>query len=334
MLFLNDGLRWLKFSNMTFNTINAVWGSSATNIFAVGSLGTILTFNGTSWSLLTPSITTLDLFCVWGSSTENVYVGGYTGKLLRYNGLAWKTVSLGTSQTLKSIWGSSASDVYATGSEGTIIHFDGSTWNTVAIPGGVALNALWGSAYNDVFAAGEAGTIYHYDGNVWTKLVPPASLNISAAWGSTSGKVYFACQDGRILIYTRDDHIPPVINYAEIPGNAGTAYISTPVTFYFTEEMSESTLNNSTITLKSGSTILPADINLSGDKMAVAVSGNLAYSTSYTVTIIGGSNGVKDIAGNALTSDYSFSFTTEPKPDSEPGTGNGNSGCFINSARP
>ena len=33
-------------------------------------------------------------------------------------------------------------------------------------------------------------------------------------------------------------------------------------------------------------------------------------STVYTVTIKGGTSGVKDLAGNALVNDYSWTFTT------------------------
>lgn len=41
----------------------------------------------------------------------------------------------------------------------------------------------------------------------------------------------------------------------------------------------------------------------------------LNQSTTYTVTIKGGSTGVRDLFGNALTNDYSWSFTTNDGPD-------------------
>jgi len=338
LVFMNDGLSptWFQIdlSTLTRDIIYAMWGSSTTNIFAVGSYGTIIASNGSSWTLLSPSITFLNLYCIWGSSEINVYAGGEIGSLFHYDGTSWKSVSSGTGQDIKAIWGASESDIYATGSSGAIIHFDGSIWSTVDITSSVELDALWGSAGNDVFAAGKAGTIYHYDGSDWNKLVPPAGINnICAAWGSTSGKVYFACQGGSILMYTRDDHISPVINYSEIPGNNGTAYIDNPITFHFSEEMSGTTINSSSIILKSGSTTLPARTSLSSDHMSLKVSGDLAYSTAYTVTVKGGSSGVKDSAGNELKADYVFSFTTEAEPDDEPGSGSDSSGCFIASGR-
>jgi hypothetical protein len=338
IIFLDDGLRWLKFAltTLTLSDINALWGSSATNIYAVGSLGTILSFNGVSWSLMTPAVTSADLYCIWGSSDDNIFTGGYLGKLFHYNGITWESISLVnlTSQDFHAIWGSTGSDIYATGTYGDILHYDGSTWKTVTTSNGVRLNTMWGSAADDVFAAGNTGTVYHYDGAAWNRLEPSSSLDIKAAWGSTSGKVYFACKNGQILIYARDDHIPPVITYSELSkDNDGKVYISTPVIFHFSEPMKGSTLNSTTIILKSGSTIVPGNVTLSSDKMTVTVSGDLAYSTACTATVTGGSNGAQDIAGNALKSDYSVSFNIESAPGKVPGTGNGRSGCFISAAR-
>ena len=40
----------------------------------------------------------------------------------------------------------------------------------------------------------------------------------------------------------------------------------------------------------------------------------MAYSTTYTATVVGGSNGVKDPNGNPLPSSYTWSFSTEAAP--------------------
>jgi hypothetical protein len=341
IFFLDDGMRWLKFTltSTALSDNNALWGLSATNIYAVGSSGVIRFFNGTSWNSVTSTITSLNLYCIWGSSADNILIGGELGTLLHYNGITWESVSLGSiNQDLRAIWGSSASDVYATGSDGDILHYDGSTWNPVFTTSGISLYTLWGSAADDVFAAGNNGKIFHhYDDGVslgWHDITPSISINdIKAAWGSTSGKVYFVCKNGQLLTYTRSDRIPPVIYYSELSkDNDGKVYISTPVSFHFSEMMKDSTVNSTTVILKSGSSIVPGTVSLSSDKMTIAI-GDLAYSTTYTAIVTGGSNGVKDIAGNALKSDYSVSFTVESEPGKVPGTGNGRSGCFISSAR-
>jgi hypothetical protein len=337
MIFLNDGTRWVNFTSSQFSAVNfnALWGSSVTNIYTVGSLGTILLFNGVSWDYIV-SPTTLTLYSIWGSAPNNVFAGGEIGTLLNFDGNTWKTVSISTltAQDIRALWGSSGSDIYATGSLGDILHYDGIAWGKKFSASGNTLYTLWGSASDDVFAAGKNGAVYHYDGVTWNKLSGvPFSNDIYAAWGSTSGTVYFASEDGTILIYSRDDHIPPVINYASIPkDNDGNAYIAGPFTFQFSEKMKDTTFTTTTVTLKTGSTTVPVHVSLSNDGMILTLTGSLAFSTPYTITITGGSNGVKDQAlptGNAMRSDYSVSFTTEPKPNSN---SSGGGSCFIATA--
>ena len=59
--------------------LNAIWGSSATDIFAVGDKGTIIHGNGTSWTLMN-SGTQVKLLGVWGTSGTDVYAVGNSHK--------------------------------------------------------------------------------------------------------------------------------------------------------------------------------------------------------------------------------------------------------------
>ena len=45
-----DGLTWTAMNSGTTDNLFAVWGTSATNVFAVGANGTILRYNGAVWS--------------------------------------------------------------------------------------------------------------------------------------------------------------------------------------------------------------------------------------------------------------------------------------------
>jgi hypothetical protein len=103
-----------------------VWGSSGSDVFAVGWDGTILHYNGTAWSAMS-SGTTYPLEGVWGSSGNDVFaVGGPwegPGIILHYDGVAWSEMSSGTTKSLYGVWGSSGSDVFAVGTSGTILHY-------------------------------------------------------------------------------------------------------------------------------------------------------------------------------------------------------------------
>ncbi|MFQ5826374.1 MAG: PKD domain-containing protein, partial [Dehalococcoidia bacterium] len=67
----------------TTNPLYGVWGSSATDVFAVGIGGTIVHYNGTSWSAMSSGTTDL-LWGVWGSSATDVFAVGIGGIILHY----------------------------------------------------------------------------------------------------------------------------------------------------------------------------------------------------------------------------------------------------------
>jgi hypothetical protein len=81
----------------------------------------ILHYNGTDWSVMDNGSTEA-LSAVWGSSGSDVYAVGEHGAMLHYNGTSWAVMDSGTNDHLAGIWGNSGSDVYAVGSNGIILH--------------------------------------------------------------------------------------------------------------------------------------------------------------------------------------------------------------------
>jgi len=109
-----------------------VWGISGSDVFAAGDFGTILHYNGNTWSAMT-SGTTQNLKEVWGSSASNVFAVGDGGTILHYDGSSWSAMTSGTTQPLYGVWGSSGSNVFAVGAGGYIVHYGvtGSTTTTI-----------------------------------------------------------------------------------------------------------------------------------------------------------------------------------------------------------
>jgi hypothetical protein len=126
------------------DSLYGVWGSSTSNIFAVGRGGHIMRSTGQGWTAM-QSPTTRTLRRVWGSGPNDVWAVG-DSVLLRFNGTAWQPVpmtgvlaqmqSAPTSQNVvqAGLWGASASDVYLGGNSGRIAHFDGVTWRLMNTP--------------------------------------------------------------------------------------------------------------------------------------------------------------------------------------------------------
>jgi hypothetical protein len=121
--------------------------------------------------------TTNHLLRVWGSSGSDVFaVGGdnysYAGIVLHYDGSVWSPMTSGTTNWIRDVWGSSGSDVFAVGEDGNILHYNGNNWSPMESGTTNSLRGVWGSSGSDVYAVGIMGTILHYGGTVPTTTVP------------------------------------------------------------------------------------------------------------------------------------------------------------------
>jgi hypothetical protein len=111
---------------------------------------------------------------------------------------------------------------------------------------------------------------------------------------------------------------PTVTTVSPTNGSTGVA-IGTSVTVTFSEAMDSTTIGTSTILLKNPSnTSVPATVayNAATDTATLAPTSSLAYSTTYTAVVVGGSANphVQDVNGNALAANYTWTFTTVAPP--------------------
>ena len=103
---------------------------------------------------------------------------------------------------------------------------------------------------------------------------------------------------------------PPTVVSVAPPNGAAGACLNTIVTATFSEAMNPSTINTTTFTLAGpGATAVPGQVTYdAASKTAIFTpSSALAVSTVYTATI---TTGAKDAFGNALASNFVWSFTT------------------------
>lgn len=97
--------------------LNGVWGSSATDVFAVGINGRILHYDGGSWSDMASPVAA-DLYAVGGTAPSDVYAAG-DGVVLHYDGSDWTVVANAPAGAYRSIWATSG-PVYF-GADGRIV---------------------------------------------------------------------------------------------------------------------------------------------------------------------------------------------------------------------
>jgi len=199
------------------STLYAVWGSSPSDVFAAGESGTVLHYDGTNWTTV-DSGTVARINDLWGTSSANVFGVGTGGTALHYDGFAWSPMSGGTAANLLAIWGSSSLDVHIVGAEGTALHYDGVSW--AALNSGTAEDpwGVWGSSASDVFAVGTSGTLLNYDGSAWTSMSSASNGHLLDIWGSSDTSIFAVGYGGVILHYRQP---VPVTVAAVTPGNGG-----------------------------------------------------------------------------------------------------------------
>lgn len=157
------------------NTMRSIWGTAANDIWAVGEAGTILHYDGVTWSspIATGEAGTQDLFSIYGTSATDIWAVGARGTLVHWNGTAWSVSNqsgLATTQNLAAIWGS-GKEYWAVGAGGTILHYDGMDWSGAPGNGQVTtanLAAIWGSSPTDIWAVGANTAILHWNGTAWS----------------------------------------------------------------------------------------------------------------------------------------------------------------------
>jgi archaellum component FlaF (FlaF/FlaG flagellin family) len=110
------------------------------------------------------------------------------------------------------------------------------------------------------------------------------------------------------------DTTPPTITSTTPTGGASNVSTSSVVTATFSEPMASATVNGSSFTLTdtTTSTSVPASVGYDGASRTATLTPGaaLAAGHAFTARVVGGAGGVTDLAGNPMTSDATWSFST------------------------
>jgi hypothetical protein len=168
---------YFQSQGFTAYPLNAVWGSSPEDIWAVGREGTIVHWDGEKWEKVDLSLP--EDFIFWdidGTDKNNVYAAGDVRneyfKLFKYDGIDWKEILTGENSV------SIQSQVY-TPRNGIVYLMD---YTHYKIENGVveqiylpaqrgAIYGLSGSGTNNMATVGVLSEVFHYDGSSWIKQV-------------------------------------------------------------------------------------------------------------------------------------------------------------------
>lgn len=149
----------------------AVWGTSASDLWAGGQSGTLLHRDSGKWWLQTSpwtqDIQTGALVNAGDGISGSMLIGGTGGALRLYQPQTQQWTPVGVSNTLHDVWGSSSDDIWAVGNA-MILHQKQGVITALPQASQLRLNGIWGSSATDIWAVGDSGAILRStDGKTW-----------------------------------------------------------------------------------------------------------------------------------------------------------------------
>jgi hypothetical protein len=211
-IFHQDAAGWNEVDiGVSVSLLNWVHGTSRSDVFAGGNDGSILHFDGTTWTLQ-PTPTDEPVWGLWAVSPDDVWaVGGDVASsnppfVLHYDGQAWSAATLPSIvrpgvHALFKAWGATADDVYMVGQNGVVLHYDGQSFTELFVGVSQDLIGIWGTGAADVVIVGGRGTaeIVHYDGDQWQKAPASALPGLNGVWTRSPGVAHAVGVNGTVI---------------------------------------------------------------------------------------------------------------------------------------
>ena len=284
--------------------------------WAAGRVGTALSFNGTSALANVPDSPTLDLTT---RMTLEAWVNPVTIN-------SFRTVLLKerAGQLSYALYGNSDLDR----PRGEI--FTSAGWSNSQGTSQLPVNT-----WSHLAATYDGATLRFYLNGVLAGSAPatgsiivsanPLRIGGNSIWGE-----YFNGRIDEVRIYNRAlsvteiqqdmtrpvntvDTTPPTVTSVNPVAGATNVSAGISVTAVFSESLNPQSVSATTVTLRNPSNALvPGSVtyDAANRRAALVPSAQLAANATYTARVLGGASGVKDPAGNALSADFAWSFTT------------------------
>ncbi|MEK7585061.1 MAG: hypothetical protein AAB455_00895 [Patescibacteria group bacterium] len=140
--------------------LNTIFCLATNNCWAAGASGTIISWNGSSWSL-SQDTGGQSWQSLWFFSPTDGLVAGSGNPIRRWNGINWNTsLPTGTPQSKNELHCLSASYCWVTAANGLLISWNGANWTIYpSSPTNQNLNSIFLTAPNAGFAVGAGGVI-------------------------------------------------------------------------------------------------------------------------------------------------------------------------------
>jgi hypothetical protein len=198
-VYLYDGTAWTQ--KLAGGDFSKIWGADGDHIWALGSTGPIMGWDGKAWTPQDPG-TKSSLRSLRGSDAGHVWAGGDNGTIVHFDGARWQPQIDGVPGAVRGIHGQPGGPLFAVCDGGVILRASGGRFTRVPSPSSSNLNSVWVQGPTLAFAVGEAGTILRWDGTAWQSMPSPTVETLNSVWGSDATHVWAVSEGGSVLSYS------------------------------------------------------------------------------------------------------------------------------------
>jgi hypothetical protein len=184
--------KWERMNSGTSAFLSDVWGTSSTNVYAVGrdesDKGVILHYDGQSWQPMVLPANTPVLYNIWGRSETEIYATVFGQPPLRFDGQAW---SPDTRIRLSGdkIWGYPPEDAIYVADSHTVEYIKGASRSYVVNSGW--LLDITGTCTGNAYLSGHHGYVARVrDGVVVADLHGEAEYPFHELWAAADDSLY------------------------------------------------------------------------------------------------------------------------------------------------
>jgi len=187
---------WALMQSGTKTDLYAVSATPDGPALAGGADGTLLAFDGITWSPMDSGVTTPVLGVLVRSASDGYAVTG--DQILRQTGTSW-AIEHTAGATLRGIAAGADGDVWAVGDAGTALRYTEGAWNEVPTPGQVSLRAVLTTSQGETWAVGAGGALLQLFDGAFAAIDSPTDAGLNAIWEADNGDLWVVGDRGTIL---------------------------------------------------------------------------------------------------------------------------------------
>jgi len=177
----DGGSTWTLQGGGTYNDLTGVYAADATHVWAVGTAGTVIFFNGTDWASQDAGAPYNDFLAISGTDATHVWAVGALSAppdplaTIRFFDGSWhnQDADAGT-VALRGVSAADATHVWAVGDQGEVLFGNGTTWSVQRAADAMTpdLHAVSAPTTTEIWATGVGGTAIRSTnaGTDWTVL--------------------------------------------------------------------------------------------------------------------------------------------------------------------